>query len=338
LQRARLKGGKLRRREFISLIGFLASLPGPSRAQQVVMPVIGLLGSSSPDPSAHGPFVASLRQGLVEAGFVEGRNLAIESRWAHGDFDKLPMLAGELVSRRVTVIATIGGDVTALAAKNATATIPIVFTAGGDPVRSGLVASMNRPGGNVTGITVLTSGLFAKRLELLREMVPGAEIIGLLRNRNNPNSVAETEEIVAAAAARSQRIVTANAGVDTEFDAALASLAQQGARAILVYPDAYYTGHRQQLVSAVARVGLPAVYHFREFAEAGGLISYGANFRSAFRLAGGYAARILKGEKAGDLPVQQPTTFELIINAKSAKAIGLTVPASLLSRADEVIE
>src|SRR5262249_8170620 len=172
------------------------------------MPIIGLLGTSSPDPSAHGPFVESLRQGLAETGFVEGRNLAVESRWAHGDFDRLPMLAGELVSRAVNLIATLGGDVTALAAKNATSAIPIVFTSGGGPVRSGLVASMNRPGGNVTGITVLTSGLFAKRLELLREMVPGAEIIGLLGNRNNPNMAAETEEIVTAASSRSQRIIT----------------------------------------------------------------------------------------------------------------------------------
>src|SRR5262249_41533291 len=172
----------------------------------------------------------------------------------------------------------------------------------------------------------------------LREMVPGAEIIGLLGNRNNPNMAAETDEIVTAASSRSQRIITANASVDTEFDAALAGLAQQGARALLIYPDAYFTGHREQLVAAVARVGLPAIYHFREFAEAGGLISYGANFKSAFRLAGVYAGRILKGEKAGDLPVQQPTTFELVINLKSAKTMGLAVPASLLSRAAQALE
>ena len=302
------------------------------------MPVIGFLGASSPDPSAHGPFVAALRQGLAAAGFVEGRNLTIESRWAYGDFDKLPTLAAELVKHPVNVIATIGGDVTALAAKKATATIPIVFTSGADPVRSGLVASLNRPGGNATGITVLTSGLFAKRLELLREMVPGVEIIGLLGNRNNPNFAAETRDVVAAAAARGQRIVSANASVDTEFDAALAELARQGARAILIYPDAYFTGRREQLVAAMAHAGLPAIYHFREFAQSGGLMSYGANFPGAFRLAGGYVARILQGEKPGDLPVQQPTIFELVVNMKAAKALGLDVPLHLQQLADEVIE
>ena len=248
------------------------------------------------------------------------------------------MLAAELVRLPVALIATVGGDVTALAAKKATASIPVVFTAGGDPVQSGLVASLNRPGGNVTGVTVLTSGLFAKRLELLREIVPGAGIIGLLVNRNNPNMVAESKDIVATAGALGQRIVTANATAETAFDTALADLVRQGARAILVYPDAYFTGHREQLVAAMARTGLPAIYHFREFADAGGLISYGANFPGAFRLAGAYAGRILKGEKPGNLPVQQPTAFELVVNLKTAKAIGLAIPPSLLARADDVIE
>jgi ABC-type uncharacterized transport system substrate-binding protein len=326
------------RRDFITLLGgAVAAWPAVVRTQQPA-PVVGLLGSSSPDPSAHGPFVASLTQGLADTGFMAGRNLITVSRWAYGDFDKLPALATELVGHPVNVIATIGGDVTAQAAKRATATIPIVFTAGADPVQSGLVASLNRPGGNVTGITVLTSGLVAKRLELLREMVPGANIIGLLSNRNNPNLAVEAREVVAAAAARGQRIVTANASHDTEFDAAVADLARQGAGAILIFPDAYFTGRREQLVAAVARVGLPAVYHFREFAEAGGLMSYGANFSAAFRLAGAYVGRILKGEKPGDLPVQQPTGFELVINMKAAKALGLTVPLPLQQLADEVIE
>jgi len=329
----------MRRRKFITLLGGLAAAwPAVARAQQPAMPVVGFLSGSSPDPTAHGPFVASLRQGLADAGFVEGRNMAVESRWAYGDFNKLPALAAELVRYPVNVIATIGGDVTARAAKMATATIPIVFTAGADPVESGLVASLSRPGGNITGITVLTSGLVTKRLELLREMVPSADIIGLLSNRNNPNLAAETTDVVAAAAARGQRIVTANASQDTEFDAALGDLARQGARAVFIFPDAYFTGRREQLVAAMARIGLPAIYHFREFAEAGGLMSYGANFPGAFRLAGAYVGRILKGEKPADLPVQQPTKFELVINMKAAQALGLDVPLHLQQIADEVIE
>lgn len=330
----------MKRRKFITVLGgaTAAGWSVVARAQLPVMPVVGFLGSSSPDPSAHGPFVASLLQGLAGAGFVEGRNMAIASRWAYGDFDKLPAIAAELVRHPVSVIATIGGDVTAQAAKKATTIIPIVFTAGADPVQSGLVASLNRPGGNITGITVLTSGLVAKRLELLREMIPGAETIGLLTNQNNPNLAAETTEVLAAAAARGQRIVAANASRDTEFDTALASLARQGAQAIFVFPDAYFTGRREQLVAAMARVGLPAVYHFREFVQAGGLMSYGANFPGAFRLAGAYVGRILKGEKPGDLPVQQPTIFELVINMRAAKALGLDVPLHLQQRANEVIE
>jgi putative ABC transport system substrate-binding protein len=328
----------MRRREFIGLFGGAVTWPILARAQQSAMPVVGFLGSTSPDPSSHGPFVTSLRQGLADTGFFEGRNITIESRWANGDFDKLPGLAIELVRHPVNVIATIGGDVTAQAAKMATTTIPIVFTTGADAVQSGLVASLNRPGGNVTGITVLTSGLIAKRLELLRELVPSADVIGFLSNRNNPNLAAEAKQVVAAASARGQRMVTANASHETEFEGAVADLARQGARAILIFPDAYFTGHREQLVAAVARVGLPAVYHFREFAEAGGLMSYGANFPGAFRLAGAYVGRILKGEKAGDLPVQQPTVFELVVNMKAAKALSLDVPLHLQQLADAVIE
>ena len=329
----------MRRREFITLAGGAAAASlwsSASGAQQ--MPVVGVLGSSSPDPTAHGPFVAALLHGLSSAGFIEGRNVVIESRWAHGNFDRLPALVAELVRHPVAVIATIGGDVVAIAAKRATATVPVVFTSGGDPIQLGLVDSFNRPGGNVTGVSVVTSGSFAKRLELLREMVPGVAVLGLLVNRTNPSAESLTNEIVAAARDLDQRIVFANASAVSDFESALTDLAQRGARALLVYPDVYFTGHRQQLVDAVARNGLPAIYQFREFAVAGGLMSYGANFPDAFRIAGGYIGRILKGEKPADLPIQQPTTFQLVINLKTAKTLGLAVPPTMLARADEVIE
>jgi putative tryptophan/tyrosine transport system substrate-binding protein len=329
----------MRRREFITLLsGAAATWPLTARAQQAAIPVVGFLGSSSPDPSAHGPFAAALRQGLADAGYVEGRNVVIESRWAHGNFERLPSLADELVRHPVSVIATIGGDVVAIAAKKATSTIPVVFTSGGDPIQLGLVSSFNRPGGNVTGVSVITSVSFAKRLEMLREMVPGAAVIGLLVNRTNPSVNSQTEDIIGAARALNQRIVIANASAESDFEVALADLVQRGARALLVSPDVYYTGHREQLVAAVTRHQLPAIYQFREFAAAGGLMSYGASFSAAFRLAGAYVSRILKGEKPSDLPVQQPTTFELVINMKAAKTLGITVPPTMLARADEVIE
>jgi putative ABC transport system substrate-binding protein len=302
------------------------------------MPVVGFLGLTSSDPSAHGPFAAALRQGMAVAGFIEGRHVAIEYRWAHGNIDRLPELAADLAGRRVAVIATIGGDSVAISAKRATATVPIVFISGGDPILLGLVDSFNRPGGNVTGVSVITGGSFAKRLEILREMVPNAAVIGLLVNPTNPNVKSQTQDIIDAAHILNQRIVIAEASAALGFEPAIADLMRRGARALLISPDVYYTGLRGQLVAAVAQHGLPAMYHFREFTAAGGLMSYGANFPAAFRLAGGYVARFLKGERPADLAVQQPTTFELVINLKTAKALGLAVPATLLARADEVIE
>jgi putative ABC transport system substrate-binding protein len=329
----------VRRRDVIAVLGgAAASLPFFSVRAQQPMPVVGFLGLTSPDSSAHGPFAAALRQGLADAGFVEGRNVAIESRWAQGNIHRLPELAADLAGRRVAVIATIGGDIVAMSAKRATTTVPVIFTSGGDPIQLGLVDSFNRPGGNVTGVSVITGGSFAKRLEILREMVPGAAVIGLLVNPSNPNVKSQTEDIIEAARILHQRITIAEASAASGFEPALADQVRRGAGALLVYPDASYTGLREQLVAAAARHELPAIYHFREFAAAGGLMSYGANFPAAFRLAGGYVARILKGEKPADLPVQQPTTFELVINLKTAKALRLAVPPTMLARADEVIE
>jgi putative tryptophan/tyrosine transport system substrate-binding protein len=328
----------MRRRDFIALGGGAAAWLWSSAPDAQKMPVIGVLGSSSPDPTAHGPFVAALLHGLNSAGFSEGRNVAIESRWAQGNLDRLPTLAAELVLHPVAVIATIGGDAVAISAKKATETVPVVFTSGGDPIQLGLVKSFNRPGGNVTGVSVITSASFAKRLEMLREMVPGVAILGLLVNRTNPNAEFLTNDIIAAARAVNQRIVFANASATSDFEPALTGLVQRGARALLVYPDVYFTGHREQLVAAVARSGLPAIYHFREFAVAGGLMSYGANFPDAFQIAGTYVGRILKGEKPADLPVQQATTLQLVINLKTARTLGLAVPPTMLARADEVIE
>ena len=318
-------------------MGGAAVWPLAARGQSS-MQVAGVLGSSSPDPSAHGPFVQALREGLANAGFVEGRNVRIELRWANGNFERLQPLAAELARHPVSVIATIGGDAVAIAAKQAAGGIPLVFTSGGNPIRLGLIESFNRPGGNVTGVSVITSGAIAKRLELLREMVPGAGVCGLLLNRSNPNAEAESHELEAAARTLGQPVTFANASNAKDFEPAVAELARVGASAVLVFPDVYFTGNRVLLVAALARHRLPAIYHFREFTLAGGLMSYGANFPAAFRIAGSYVGRILKGDKPADLPVQQPTSFELVINLKTAKTLGIAVPPTLLARADEVIE
>ena len=329
----------MKRRQFITLLGgAVAAWPVVTRGQQQSIPIIGFLGSSSSDPSAHGPFADALREGLNGAGLAEGRHYVVEARWAHGDFDRLPALASELVNAGVTILATIGGDVAALAAKRATSKIPIVFVSGSDPVRSGLVQSLNRPGANITGVTVITSEIFAKRLELLRDMVPGTAVVGILVNRKNPNAEGEMKDIEVVAQRLNQRTAVANASSSAEFEPAIAELVARGATALLIHPDAFFTGYRQQLVSAVARHRLPAIYHFKEFVTSGGLVSYGADFPGAFRIAGAYIARILKGESPGNLPVQQPNKFELVINLKTARDIGVTVPPTLIARADEVIE
>ncbi len=326
----------MRRREFIGLLGGAAALPLAARAQQKAMPVIGYLGSGSPGPSA--PFVVAFHRGLGESGYVEGRNVAIEYRYAEGRNDRLPALAADLVGRKVDVIVATGGSAPR-AAKAASQTIPIVFTIGGDPVAAGLVSNFARPGGNVTGVSCLGGQLTSKRLELASELVPQARAIALLVN---PNSPQQTEHVVRdmreAARAKGVQLLVLNAGSESEIDSAFASLVQGHAGALVVTAEPFINSRREQIVAQAARHAVPAIYGIREYVAAGGLISYGASLSAAYRQTGIYAARILKGEKPADLPVQQATTFELLINLKTAKALGVTIPPTLLARADEVIE
>jgi putative ABC transport system substrate-binding protein len=330
---------RMKRREFMAALGGAATVPmlGPraARAQQPVMPVVGYLYSGSPEPTAH--LVTAFRKGLSETGYVEGRNVAIEFRWAHNDSSRLPELAAELVRRRVAVIATPGSVAAGLAAKAATTTIPIVFS-GGDPVQTGLVASLNRPGGNVTGINSMNSELGAKRLGLLHELIPGASRFALLVNPDNPTSESMIMDARAAAAAigRSMEILTASTNRD--IDESFASLLQQRAAALLVSPDPLFSNRRVQLQSLTTRHGVPAIFSQREYAEAGGLMSYGSSFTDLYRQTGIYVGRILKGEKPADLPVMRATRFEFVINLHVAKLLGLEIPPGLLAIADEVIE
>jgi putative ABC transport system substrate-binding protein len=300
------------------------------------MPVIGFLNSAS--PQAFGHYVAGFRQGLQEAGYVEGKNIATDYRWAGGQYDKLPALAAELVNRRVSVIAATGGIPSARSAKEATASIPIVFVTGNDPVNAGLVPSFNQPGGNITGIAFLTNTLGAKRIELLREMVPGATTIGMLVNPSNPDAVPETKDMRTAAHAIGCRLIVVNATTERELDQAFSVLAKERPGALAVAGDPFFAIRRQQLAELAARYSLAAISPFREFTDAGGLMSYGTSIIDAYRQAGTYVARILRGEKPADLPVVQPTKFELVINLKTANALGLRVPNTLLVSADEVIE
>jgi putative ABC transport system substrate-binding protein len=326
----------MRRREFITLLGGAVASPLVARAQQPALPVIGFMSGRSPEDSTH--LVAAFRQGLAENGFVEGQTVAIEFRWADGDYDRLPALAADLVSRKVAVLVGVGGDVSAVVATKATRTIPVVFGMGGDPIKAGLVASFNRPGGNVTGYTVLTSQMESKRLGLMRELVPGVSLIGILVNPQLPATVQELADLEPAAKGVNQQLFVARADNDAELDTALASFVQQRVGAFLVTSAPFFDTRMNRIVSFAAQNRLPAIYQFREYAVAGGLISYGPNIVESYRNAGVYVGRILKGEKPADLPVLQPTKFDFVINLKTAKALGLTVPPTLLAEAGEVIE
>ena len=325
----------MRRREFIRIVGAVIAWPLAAHAQQKAMPVIGYLSAGSPGPSA--PTLAAFRQGLSEAGYVEGQNVAIEFRWAEGHFDRLPVLAADLVGRKVDVIRATGGNA-AFAAKSATSTIPIVFSGGADPVAIGLVASLARPGGNITGVSFISSELMPKRLELLSEMVPQASVIALLINPDSPSAERLTRDTQRAAREKGMQLHILKAGAEGEIDAAFASLAPMHAGALVVGTDAFFNTRREQIVTLASHHAVPAIYELREFALAGALISYGPSLTAVDRLTGVYTGKILKGAKPADLPVQQPTSFELVINLKTAKALGLTVPPSMLQRADEVIE
>jgi putative ABC transport system substrate-binding protein len=325
----------MRRRELMLLLAGAMTSSRALRAQQKATPVIGFLSSLSPGAFAD-PLVAAFHKGLGETGYVEGQNVAIEYRWAAGRYDRLPALAADLVNRKVDLIVASGGLPSALAAKSATATIPIVFPALSDQVAAGVVASLAHPGGNLTGF--IQFELMPKRLELLSELVPRARVIALLVNPNDPRTEGLIRDLQEAAGAKGVQLPILKASSESEVDTAFTTLVQLHAGALLVGVDAFFNSRREQLVGLASRHAVPAIYPWREAAAAGGLISYGANIPALFRQAGIYAGKILKGAKPADLPVQQPTTFELVVNLNTAKALGLTVPPSILSRADEVIE
>ena len=326
----------MRRRDFLGVL--TAALPWPivARAQQPSMPVVGFMSGRSPDDAGH--LIAAFGHGLGEGGFVEGRNIVIEYRWALGQYDRLSALAADLVSHRVAVLVGTGGDGSAVAAKQASATIPVVFGMGGDPVKAGLVESLNRPGGNATGFTLLTNEMEPKRLGMLHDLVPGAAVLGVLLNPNFLPAGRQLQDLEDAAQKIGQRLFVAKASNDGELNTAFTSLLEQQVGALLVAADPYFDTRRDLLIAFAAKNKLPAIYQFREYAVAGGLISYGPNITEMYRQAGLYAARILKGEKPSNLPVVQPTKFEFVINLKTAKTLGLAIPAGLISFADEVIE
>jgi putative ABC transport system substrate-binding protein len=328
----------MQRRDFITLLGSaVAAWPLAARAQQPAMPVVGLLGSAS--LALWAGRMRAFYKGLSETGYVDGRNVAIEYRWAEGRNDRLPALAADLVRRRVTVIVAPGSTPAALAAKAATSTIPIVFWVGGDPIELGLVASLNRPEGNLTGVTTVASEIGPKRLELLRELLPAATVFALLVNPTSPGlAVSTTKEVEAAARTLGVQLHVLHASTDGDLDAVFANLIQLRASGLVIGNDAFFSSQFERLSALAIRHAVPTVYQFREFAAAGGLMGYGGSLTGAFRGAGVYTGRILKGEKPADLPIQQQTKIELIINLKTAKALGLTVPTALLVAADEVIE
>ena len=327
----------MRRRQFIVMLGSAtAAWPFAVRSQQPGIPTVGFLHSLSPEATLH--VTAAFRRRLAEAGYVEGSNVQIEYRWARGNFDQLPVFAAELVALRVAVLAATGSTVSVRAAKAATSTIPIVFTSGDDPLKVGLVDRLNRPGGNITGVTAFATVTAAKRLELLRKLLPAAHTIALLRNPKSPVDADEMGDLKLAAQSLGWRIEVVGASTESELDAAFTNIAGKGAQAMIMSTDPFFFGVSNRIVGLAARHGVPAIYDFREHTAAGGLMSYGTNIAALYRQAGLYTGKILAGAKPGDLPVMQPTRFDLVLNLKTARALGLSIPSELLALADEVIE
>jgi putative tryptophan/tyrosine transport system substrate-binding protein len=326
----------MRRREFIALLGGTAAWPLAARAQQAMLPTIGYLSTRSPGEAKY--VTDAFGQGLNEIGYVESRNLVIQFRWADLQYDRLPALASDLVRRQVTAIAAVGGIHSGLAAKAATSTIPIVFVSAGDPVTFGLVTSLNRPSGNVTGISMITVALAPKRLELLHELVPAPAVIAMLVNPTSPYVEPETKDVMASARALGRQVRVLNASTGQEIDTAFTALVQQGARALLVSGDPFFDSQRDRLIVLAAHHAIPAIYQWREFPMIGGLMSYGTSILDAYRQSGIYVGKILKGAKPAELPVMQPTKFEFVINLRTSKALGIEIPPKLLTFADEVIE
>src|SRR5262245_26696613 len=324
------------RRKFLATLGAAAAWPLAARAQQPATPVIGFMSARSPAEAASD--LAAFRQGLGQTGYLEGKNVAIEYRWAEGRYDRLPALAAELVANQVAVIAAVGGEPSGLAAKAATATIPIVCTLGGDAVAAGLVASLNRPGGNITGVTIIGPEMGPKRVELAHQLAPNGNVLAALDNPKYPLALAEARDMQAAASSRGLQITVLEASTGSEIDAAFVGLAGNKVDALLINTDPFLLGQREQIVQLAARHNIPAIYFLRDFVDAGGLMSYGPKVANSYRQAGIYVARILKGEKAGELPIVQPTRFDLVINLRTARTLGLEIPTMLLVRADEVIE
>jgi putative tryptophan/tyrosine transport system substrate-binding protein len=325
----------MRRREFIGLLGGVAAWPLTVRAQQPAMPVVGLISVRSPDDSAK--LIATFQDGLKEFGFIEGQNLRLEHRWADRQYDRLPSLAPDLVDQRAAVLVAIANP-SALAVKATVRTLPIVFAIGGDPIQLGLVASLNRPGGNITGVSFFASQLEAKRMGLLHELVPRASVVAVLVNPNNPTVDVQLREVQEAAHSLGLKLHTLNASSEREIEKAFIALVQLQAGGLLVAADSFFFSRRHQLATLADVYAVPAIYEWRDFSEAGGLASYGTDLANAYRQVGMYTGRILKGEKLADLPVMQSTKFELVINLRTAKRLGLDIPPTLLARADEVIE